>query len=140
MNIDKFKRQHLAILDGIARLRDTTQRGIFDNAEQIASQIVRISGVIKLHLAIEDTVLYPEVAAGADAKLARLAERYQHEMEGIAGEYFAFATRWNLAARVRADPEGFRADANRVLRVLFERMRREDTEFYPAIEAGKVSA
>jgi hypothetical protein len=50
-------------------------------------------------------------------------------MNGIAGEYFAFASRWNLPARLQADPEGFRVDANRVLRVLFGRMRREDTEF-----------
>lgn len=136
MNIDKFKHQHVAILDGIARLRQAVREGIVSNAEDIAARIVRISGVIKLHLAIEDTVLYPAIADGADRKLARMSEIYQREMNGIAGEYFAFASRWNLPARVTADPEGFRADANRVLRVLFDRMKREDHEFYPAIDAA----
>lgn len=136
MNIEKFKHQHVAILDGIAGLRQAVHAGIVDNADDIATRIVKISSVIKLHLAIEDTVLYPAVADSADRKLAQLGEAYQREMNGIAGEYFAFVSRWNLPARLKADPEGFRADANRVLRVLFDRMRREDTEFYPAIDAA----
>ena len=139
MNIDKFKHQHIAILDAIARLRDAARGGIADNAESIAAQVVRMSGMVKLHLSIEDTVLYPGIARSADLKLAHLGDRYQSEMDGIAADYFAFAARWNLPARVKADPEGFRRDANRVLRTLFDRMKREDTEFYPAIEAGRLS-
>ena len=136
MNIDKFKRQHVAILDGIARLREAARGGIEENAEKIASMIVKISSVIKLHLVVEDSVLYPEVASSSDAMLSRLGERYQYEMKGISEEFFAFATHWNLAARVAAEPERFRAEANQVLRVLFDRMQREDHEFYPAIEAN----
>jgi hypothetical protein len=139
MNIDKFKHQHIAILDGIARLREATRGGIADNAEAIAAQIIKMSGVVKLHLAVEDSTLYPAVARSTDLKLAHLGDCYQSEMDGIAAEYFAFATRWNLAARLRDDPERFRADANRVLHILFDRMKREDKEFYPAIEAGRVS-
>jgi hypothetical protein len=140
MNIDKFKSQHFVILDGIARLREAAHGGIVENAELIAAGIVKLSGVVKLHLKIEDSMLYPGVAESANRKLASLGERYQREMEGIAGEYFDFAARWNLATHVAADPEAFRQDANRVLRVLFERMKREDNEFYPAIEAQQMSA
>ncbi|MFS2027250.1 hemerythrin domain-containing protein [Massilia sp. GER05] len=136
MNIDKFKAQHIAILDGIARLREATQGGIVENAASIAAHVVKLSGTVKLHLRVEDSVLYPGLASDVNPRLARLGERYQREMDGIASAYFEFATRWNLANRVEANPEGFRADANRVLRVLFERMKREDTEFYPAIEAA----
>jgi hypothetical protein len=137
MNIDKFKRQHIAILDGIERLRAVARAGIVENAEEIAAQVVKISSVVKLHLAVEDSILYPAVARSGDLKLAHLGDSYQSEMNGIAAEYFAFASRWNLASRLRDEPEGFRDDANRVLHTLFDRMRREDTEFYPAIEAGR---
>jgi hypothetical protein len=34
------------------------------------------------------------------------------------------------------DPEGFRADANHVLKLLHERMQKEKSDFYPAIEAA----
>ncbi len=94
-----------------------------------------MSGVIKLHLAVEDSVLYPALARGG-ARLARMSQAYQNEMRGIVADYMEFAGRWNLASRLAAAPEQFRADANRVLRTVYERIRREDAEFYPAIEAG----
>ena len=136
MNIDKFRHQHVTILDCIARLRQTVQAGIAEHANDIARQIVAMSGVIKLHLAIEDSTLYPALAHSGDARLARMGSRYQHEMAGIVDDYLSFAHRWNLGTHVAAQPDRFRADANRVLRVLYERMRREDSEFYPAVEAG----
>jgi len=46
-----------------------------------------------------------------------------------------FARRWNTSATVAQNPEGFRQDANQVLKVLHNRMQKENTEFYPAIEA-----
>ncbi|MDC8756346.1 hemerythrin domain-containing protein [Janthinobacterium fluminis] len=134
MNIDKFKHQHLDILDGIAELRRLVQSGIAAHAGQIAERIVAISGVIKLHLAVEDRVLYPALQTSGNAALARMAAVYQGEMQGIARAYLAFAGTWNLAARLETQPEQFRAEANQVLKVLYERMRREDREFYPAIE------
>jgi hypothetical protein len=136
MNIDKFKRQHTAILAGISRLRSLAHAGIADNAADIARQIVDISGIVKLHLSIEDGLLYPELARSGDQRLARLGQQYQHEMAGIAQEYFDFVMAWNTADRVRADPERFRVHANKALRILYERMRREDREFYPAVEAA----
>lgn len=55
-------------------------------------------------------------------------------MVSIAEAYFGLSRRWNTATQVRADAPGFRADANRVLKQVFERMQRENHEFYPAIE------
>jgi len=60
---------------------------------------------------------------------------YQDEMKTIAAAYEKFARRWNTAPNLAADPEGFRADANNVLKLLYSRIRREDSNFYPAIEA-----
>ena len=40
----------------------------------------------------------------------------------------------NTADSVRRNAEGFRSEANVVLRRVFERMQREDHDFYPRIE------
>lgn len=140
MNIDRFKDQHLEILEAISQLRRCAHAGVAENAGQIAQRVVAMSAVIKLHLAAEDRTLYPALGAGDDAELARLGRRFQAEMATIASDYQAFARRWNTAAQLRADPDGFRADANRVLRTVHERMRREDRDFYPAIENAGVTA
>ena len=88
-----------------------------------------------LHLAVEDQALYPSLQRGGDADLARLGRKYQAEMAPLAQAYDAFVRRWNTAQHLREDADGFRADANDVLRRLHERMQRENLEFYPRIEA-----
>lgn len=135
MNIDRFKHEHLDILAGIAELRRLTHAGVTDHAADIARRIVAMSSTIKLHLAVEDRVLYPALRNGSDPGLARLGAQFQQEMGAIASAYMAFARRWNTADGVKKNPEGFRADANAVLRTVYERMQREDRDFYPRIEA-----
>ena len=135
MNIDKFKQQHLAILASIDALRQLARGGVAAQAQAIAEQIIAMSGLIKLHLAVEQRFLYPAVQACGVAKVARLGHQYETEMQGIAGDYLAFAGRWNTAARLAQEPEAFRSEANLVLHALYQRMRREDTELYPAVEA-----
>jgi len=136
MNIDKFKHQHIDILSAIAALRTLVQTGIDNHANDIAQRIIAMSGLIKLHLAVEDRVLYPALTASGNARLARLSQQYQDEMEGIAGAYLAFAAKWNTARQLELEPDAFRAEANQVLKTLYERMKKEDREFYPVIEAA----
>ena len=143
MNIDKFKHQHEDILADIAALRRLVHGGIEANGERIAARIIAMSGNIKLHLAVEDKVLYPTLRGIGDAAVARMSNLYQLEMNGIVAAYMGFATTWNSAARLLAAPEQFRADANTVLRQVHDRIKKEDHEFYPAVEAleaGRLAA
>lgn len=140
MNIDRFKHEHQAILDHIDGLRRLTHAGALSHAADIAHGIVAMSSTIKLHLAVEDRVLYPALRQGADGDLARLGAQFQSEMGTIAATYMDFARRWNTAEQVRRDPDGFRADANVVLRSVYERMLREDRDFYPRIEEQELLA
>jgi len=140
VNIDKFKHQHIDILGGIDALRRLTQAGIESHAQAIASRIVALSGVVRLHLAVEDRVLYPSVEGLGDERLAEMSRNYRADMADIASSYLAFASKWNTAAQLAARPEEFRAEANVVLRRVFDRMQRENRDFYPAIEAAAVPA
>ena len=135
MNIDKFKQQHVDILEGIATLRRLALAGVARNAAEIARGIVAMSATIKLHLAVEDRALYPAVARSADAELARKGREFQEEMDAIAAAYEGFAKRWNNARNLELDERGFRDDANTVLRRVHERMQRENRDLYPRIEA-----
>jgi iron-sulfur cluster repair protein YtfE (RIC family) len=136
MNIDKFKLQHVEILNCIAALRSLVKSGIHDHAAEISQAIIAMSSTIKLHLAVEDKILYPALEGTNNVALARMGKRFQDEMTSIASSYLAFARRWNTPSTVSQNPEGFRTDANSVLKVLYDRMRREDTDFYPAVEAS----
>ena len=110
------------------------------NAAAIAQGIISFSSLIKLHLAVEDKALYPALQRSGDATLARLGQQFQDDMGPIAQAFDGFARRWNTAERLRSDPQGFRNDANTVLKRVYERMQRENREFYPRIEEAQTNA
>src|ERR1700744_2147516 len=126
MNIDKFKHQHIDILSAIDELRKLVQTGITEHAADIPRRIIAMSGIIKLHLAVEDRVLYPALESSGNISLVALSQHYRSEMDGIAGSYLEFAARWNTPRELEQHPETFRAEANHVLRVLYDRMKKED--------------
>ncbi|HWT71708.1 MAG TPA: hemerythrin domain-containing protein [Oxalicibacterium sp.] len=134
MNLEKYRHQHSDILKSIQALRELSRLGIAEKAAEIAQCVISMSSVIKLHLSVEDRYLYPELQKSSNRRLASMGAQYQSEMQKIASAYIGFAAKWNEASKLARDPEGFRSEANRVLKVLFERIRRENQDFYPAIE------
>jgi hypothetical protein len=119
MNIDKVDHDHIEILHYIDQLRLLIGAGIAHNAPSIAGLIVAMSSSIKLHLAVEDRVVYPALANSGD----------------FAQRYMVFVRRWNTAAHVAQAPQTFRTEANAIFKTLFERTRREANELYPAFAA-----
>ena len=132
MKLQRFEHDHHEILEGIHQLRKLIATGIGHNAAAITQLLRTMSASIKLHLAVEDRLVYPALAASGQPDLAALGRFYQQEMGDLAQKYMAFAGRWNLPNRVQDDPDGFRAEANAVFKALFLRTRREEAELYPA--------
>lgn len=116
MEIERFKHQHVEILQGIAALRKLAHAGITDNAQDIAQEIEALSTVVKVHLAIEDRILYPALQNGSDARLADMGRKYQEDMKGIANAYIAFSRRWASASELTERADDFRNEANSVLK------------------------
>ena len=135
MNIDRFKHQHVEILDGISLLRRLSQQGIADHAVDIAHELKALAQVVTQHLAIEDRILYPSLENSGNDRMARMSVSYQNDMKGIANAFINFARRWGNATLLSARPDDFRAEANTVLKNVHARRVRENREFYPAIEA-----
>ncbi|SRR5690606_21800701 len=136
MDLTSFKDQHVQILKGINQLRQLARQGIAENAAAIATGVVELSSIIKVHLAVEDRLLYPSVQRLDNPALAAMGQAYQTEMKDIAAAYAQFSRRWNTPTQIQRSPEGFRADANTVLKTIHARMQRENTHFYPAIETA----
>lgn len=134
MNIQHYHHDHAHIYQQINSLRELSRSGVRENALKISELITGTASRIKFHLAAEERVLYPTMAAVGDARVAVLGERYQNEMQGIAQAFADFVTQWRVPSRLAADPDGFRNDANTVLRALFDRLKREEVELYPIAE------
>ncbi|OIQ91158.1 hypothetical protein GALL_269550 [mine drainage metagenome] len=136
MNLEKFKQQHMEIINCITQLRHFSREGIVENAVELSRLIVAMSSIIKLHLAVEDKILYPALESMNNPVLKRMGKRFQEEMACIASVYIDFAKKWNSANNLAKNSEEFRSEANKVLKILYERMQRENIDFYPVIEAS----
>ncbi|MBN3845924.1 hemerythrin domain-containing protein [Paraburkholderia sp. Ac-20342] len=134
MNIDKFKQQHIEIMSTVTQLRSFSQAGVAEHAAEIARQIVSMSATIKLHLSVEDAVLYPALQKSSDRSHAVLGHRYQAEMGDLSAAYMKFAGKWLSARRIADDADGFLSEANLVFKALHERIQKENIELYPTLE------
>ena len=134
MNIEKFRKEHVDLMAAVTSLREWVQHGVGEQAEAIHRQLSAMNSAIKLHLAAEDRMLYPALAKAADPVVARTGRQFQEEMGGLAAAYMASAARSSLAAKIAADPQGFRDDANGVFKALHLRVQRENRELYPLAE------
>jgi hemerythrin-like domain-containing protein len=134
MNIEKFKQEHVDLLGAVTVLREFVQSGVQEQAEAICKQLMSMAAVIKLHLAAEDRVLYPALAHAEDPFVAHVGKQFQQEMGGIAEAFTAFISRWNLASKIVANPDGFKDEANAIFRALHTRVQRENRELYPLAE------
>lgn len=77
--------------------------------------------------------MYPAIYALQDPEITKLAHGFQDEMDGLAQAFDGFCRRWRQARAVAEDPEGFRNDANTVIKALHQRIQRENMHFYPRL-------
>ena len=134
MDIQRFKQDHIKILNQIEQLRLFAKAGIATHATDIAQGLEDLSNTVVHHLAVEDRILYPSLEKGTDPELAALSKKYQQEMTGVSNPFIRFVRKWTQEGALVNNPEGFRSEANVVLKNVHARISQENREFYPAVE------
>lgn len=96
--------------------------------------LIRLSGILNIHLAMEDQGLYPDLLKHRDQRVSDLARSYMDEMGNILQRFQRFIARWGYEQVIAIEPERFEKETREVLAALQQRIRREDNELYPLIE------
>lgn len=136
IKLDVLRRQHdaaLAMAQRLLELIDSYQPG--SSGSPILMQLNRLYGVLRVHLAHEDVVLYPALAGSADPKVARIAHSFVDEMGGLAIELECFARHWSCSASITACFDEFREAANELVLKLAVRIDRENRLLYPLADS-----
>ena len=133
--IGQLQSQHeacLAIVEDIqARSAHIADR---PSAVEITLMLARLTGILRIHLALEDEILYPALRNAKDPKIAATAERHWQEMGGLGDTFLDFVDRWKRADALLAAPEQFRTESAVVFKALGDRISREHDEIYPMAE------
>jgi hypothetical protein len=92
-----------------------------------------MTGILNVHLAMEDRSLYPRLLSNADLHLRTLAQRFLDERGQISERYESYRARWSSAAAIEAGAAAFVDDTRAILGLLWNRMKLEDDVLHPEI-------
>lgn len=132
--IDNLTRQHRDLVKTATRIfgwldEQKLQRG----AQSAYDEVSSLSGILKVHLAMEDRSLYPRLLQHPEAQMRALARRFLDERHAIRQRFEDYRALWSSAAAIVGSPAAFVDDTRLMLGMLWSRMKLEDDVFHPEI-------
>lgn len=128
---DGFRKHHDDLRAVVGRLEPLLDpSGIARDPAGVSKVVLDLFGKFSIHLAIEDSTLYPKCAAHTDAALRRTAAEFQAEMGGLKQQFDAYKKAWAGPLAIGRDPAAFVAETRKILNLLKARVAREETSLY----------
>ncbi len=132
---DNFRRQHAELVEVVNKMTDMlTPAALQDNAAAMRSLLSELSGKLKVHLTMEDEVLYPVLKKHADENMRKTAQQFFDEMGGLKKVFTEYVQRWPNAEAIQNAVEDFVNETKEIFAALANRIKREDTELYELFE------
>ncbi len=133
---DNLRAHHKTILADLAALDGLlSPQTLANQAKEARSLLSNLAGKITLHLAMEDTNLYPIMIASSDANAKAAAQSFKTEMGGLGQAFSAYIAKWPSASRIEANPNDFIRDTRGVTMALKQRIEKEEAKLYPLADA-----
>jgi hypothetical protein len=137
LNTDQYRAQHDRLLQMAYTILTELASPSFDVAI-VRTELSRLAGVLKMHLSIEDEVLYAALAQSQDRTVRETARQFAEEMGGLAARFTTYNSLWTLHA-IEADPAAFVAETRALFTALAERIDRENQLLYPLFEPPRLA-
>ena len=107
---------------------------IRENASKVRSILSSLGGKLRVHLVLEDKVLYPFLIKSDDKKIRELTDQYITEMGHIKVAFSDYSKKWSSPTTISAGAENFISDTQSVFSVLAKRIEKENNELYPMVD------
>jgi hypothetical protein len=140
--IDNLTRQHRELVRTATQMFGWLDAGKLraQGASEAYRTLSSLSGILNVHLAMEDRSLYPNLIHHRDLQLRTLAQRFLDERAALRERYDEFRARWSSAAAIEGGAEQFIDDTRAVLGMLWTRMKMEDDVLHPEIVRAYAAA
>ncbi len=135
MNINNLVRQHEAIRENVKTIEILINKNNIENDSfEISKNINLLIGVLKVHLQSEDNFLYPQLLKDDDDNLKDMAKHYINEMGNISTEFEKYRAQFNTKTKINDNIENFKNHTAEIIKVLKNRLDKEDKYLYPLIK------
>jgi hemerythrin-like domain-containing protein len=136
MNISNLERQHTEIKELFKKIDEHIKStNLMDNIDSMVWDINTLAGKINIHMRTEDKSLYPELINSNNDKLKKIATEYSEEMGDIHSIFTDYKNKFNTKSKIIANKDEFLKESKRVLALLVNRIKKEDSQLYPQIKS-----
>lgn len=134
IKISSYYNHHEEIRSITDRIKSELDINIIENNPEPITRIIReLFGRFSMHLALEDSILYPQLAISENKTIRDTATRFQLEMAGMKFGFEDYKTKWPDPRSISSNPHGFIDETKQILSSLEIRIRREELELYPML-------
>jgi hemerythrin-like domain-containing protein len=132
---NKFRRQHADLVEVINKMTDLLSPwALNEYSATMHSLLLELSGKLKVHLIMEDDVLYPELQKSSNEKVRKIAQQFFDEMGGLKKNFIDYVHHWPNTEAIKNNAEDFVNETRGIFNALGNRIKREDNELYPLYE------
>lgn len=136
IHTETLEKQHIEIKAIMAQiLKSLDIPALQKDAEEARGLVSRLVGKLSVHLAMEDNVLYPNLASSSDPRLKEMGNSFQDKMGGLLKALKTYQSSWPTVGSVQTNPHQFIKDTTVLFDALNERIKLEDEVLFAAINS-----
>lgn len=137
----KFRRQHAELVQLAREVGGLLDPAALErDAADMRRQLARFLGKLKVHAAMEDGALYPELLAHGDPAVREEAQRLKDGLGPLYLRFDRLGRSWLEAGQIEAAPARFVVELTEGFAALRRRMTEEHAHLYPLVEKAGVAA
>jgi uncharacterized protein YozE (UPF0346 family) len=132
--LENLSRQHRDLVkSGMQLLAFLDEARLADETPEALRCLGTFSGLLRVHLRMEDESFYPYLLTSKNPAVRVLATRFLDERFDLQHRFDEFRQRFSSLDAIQSDRAGFVDEARSLLYAVAERMQREDDELHPAV-------
>lgn len=130
LNIEFYKVQYVEIQKLLNDIEKRLLGEISEGMDELLHELASFSARLKLHLNFEENLLYPTIKSMKDEGAVTLAEEFKVRTIDLKNHFKKYYCKWTLPSSILQEENLFRAETEKLIFKLRDRIRTEENEIY----------
>lgn len=131
IDIERLKRQHCDILDSVTYIETYIYNNDFNkDLSELAKEVNVLAGKLKIHLDLEDQIVYPELIKKYDINENGVIKNFLEEVKGLNTAFNDYKYKYNTREKIRGNILGFIEYSNSIFELIRARIHKEEKELF----------
>ncbi|TGL77036.1 hemerythrin domain-containing protein [Leptospira yasudae] len=130
MNIEFYKVQYAEIQKLLNDLEKRLHGEISESIDGLLHELASFSARLKLHLNVEENLIYPKIKDADVDNASSIAEEYRRRTMELKSSFKTYYSKWLLPSSILKNESQFREDTEKLILNLRDRIRKEENEIY----------